>query len=188
MIFEKQVRVPLERVGAIIGRSGRTKMKIEEACVVEIDVDSRSGEVMIRSSDPASMQPFKASEIVYAIGRGFAPDRAMKLLEGDNQLCVIDLREFAGRSPTQIERVKGRLIGERGKARRNMEQLSDTMISVYGRTVSVIGSGDKLRTAVDAVTQLCNGSMHSSVYGRLESVRRRNKIEKTILWEDQRVF
>ena len=40
------------------------------------------------------MQPFKAMEIVTAIGRGFSPENAMTLLEGENTLHVIDLREF----------------------------------------------------------------------------------------------
>ena len=189
MIFEKTIRVPTDRVGVIIGRSGRTKSEIELACTVCIGVDSKSGEIKISASgDVERMRPFKAVEIVSAMGRGFSPSRAMKLLDGENALYVIDLREFAGRSPAQIERIKGRLIGEGGKARRNMERLSDTLISVYGRTVSIIGEAGRLKIAVDAVTLLCNGRMHGTVYGRLESVRRRDKMERAKLWKGQNVF
>lgn len=137
---------------------------------------------------PDPIDPFKAADIVLAIGRGFAPDRAMSLLGDDRALHVIDLREFAGKSPSQIERIKGRIIGERGRARRSMESLTGASISVYGRTVAVIGSTASLRMAVDAISSLSSGSMHGAVYGRLEAARRRQKAERMILWEGQNVF
>ena len=127
-------------------------------------------------------------EIVTAIGRGFSPDTAMTLLKGENSLHLIDLREFVGKNQTQIERIKGRIIGEGGKARSNMENLSGSSISVYGRTVAIIGSPHQLKLAVDAISSLSSGSMHGSVYNKLESARRREKIEKLKLWEDQNVF
>ena len=136
----------------------------------------------------AQIQPFKAAEIVTAIGRGFSPENALTLLEGDNMLHVIDLREFAGKSNANIERIKGRLIGEGGKARRSMENLSRAKISVYGKTAAIIGSPGKLKLVVDAISSISNGSMHGAVYNRLEAANRKEKIEKMKLWEDQDVF
>jgi len=127
-------------------------------------------------------------EIVTAIGRGFSPENAMTLLDGENTLHVMDLREFAGKSNANIERIKGRIIGEGGRARRNMENLSGTHISVYGRTVSIIGDASKLRLIVDAISSISSGSMHGAVYDKLESANRRTKQEKMQLWEDQDVF
>jgi len=75
-----------------------------------------------------------------------------------------------------------------GKARTNLERLSDTEISVYGRTVSIIGSTTKLKLAIDAISSLSSGSMHGSVYGKLESARRQSKLDKLQLWENQDVF
>jgi ribosomal RNA assembly protein len=187
--FEKVIRIPSDRIGALIGKSGKIKSKIENACSVILEIDSDSGEIMISGNGSVEdIQPFKAVEIVTAIGRGFSPENAMKLLKGENTLHVIDLREFAGKSPSQVERIKGRIIGEGGKARENMENLSDTRISVYGRTVAIIGETSKLKIAVDAIAALSSGSMHGSVYNKLESARRRDKAEKMKLWEDQDVF
>ena len=195
MIFEKLVRIPTQRVGVLIGKSGDVKSKIESSCFVKLDIDGTSGEIFIKTIDDNNnnnniekIQPFKAVEIVIAIGRGFSPQNAMQLLKGDNALHVMDLREFGGKSPNQIERIKGRLIGEGGKARRNMENLSGTIISIYGRTVSVIGNTKNLRLAVNAISSISNGSMHGSVYTKMESARRREKIERMQLWEDQNVF
>jgi len=185
MSFEKLIRIPNDRIGALIGKSGRIKSKIEKSCSVKLEIDSESGETLISSTGKISdIQPFKAMEIVMAIGRGFSPDTAMTLLKGENALHVIDLREFAGKSPAQIERIKGRIIGEGGKARINMEHLSGSNITVYGRTVSIIGSPSQLKLAVKAIVALSNGSMHGSVYNKLEAARRRDKTERLKLWED----
>ena len=189
MSFEKLIRIPNDRVGVLIGKSGNVKSKIEEACYVSLEIDGDTGEVFVRTQgDVDKIQPFKAIEIVTAIGRGFSPENAMTLLKGENALHVIDLREFAGKSNANVERIKGRIIGEGGRARRNMENLSGTNISVYGRTVSIIGDSSKLRLAVDAISSISSGSMHGAVYTKLEAANRTAKQERMKLWEDQDVF
>ena len=189
MSFEKLLRIPNDRIAVLIGKSGNVKSKIENSCHVSLDIDGETGEVLIKSNgDVEKIQPFKAMEIVTAIGRGFSPENAMTLLKGENTLHVIDLREFAGKSNANVERIKGRIIGEGGRARRNMENLSSTHISVYGKTVSIIGDASKLRLAVDAISSISSGSMHGAVYTKLEAANRKEKQEKMKLWEDQDVF
>jgi len=189
MSFEKLIRIPNDRIAVLIGKSGNVKSKIEKLCHVSLEIDGETGEVFITSQgDVEKIQPFKAMEIVTAIGRGFSPENAMTLLQGENALHIIDLREFTGKSNANVERIKGRIIGEGGRARRNMENLSGTRISVYGKTVSIIGDASKLRLAVDAISSISSGSMHGTVYAKLESANRRDKQEKMKLWEDQDVF
>ncbi len=185
MSFEKLIRIPNDRIAILIGKSGNVKSKIEKLCNVSLDIDGNTGEVLLKSQgDAEKIQPFKAMEIVTAIGRGFSPENALTLLKGENTLHVIDLREFAGKSNANVERIKGRIIGEGGRARRNMENLSGTHISVYGRTVSIIGDSSKLRSTVDAISSISGGSMHGAVYSKLEAVNRKEKQEKMKLWED----
>lgn len=189
MSFEKLIRIPNDRIAVLIGKSGIVKLKIEESCNVTLDIDGANGEVFIKSKGPVEkIEPFKAMEIVTAISRGFSPENAMTLLEGDNTLHVIDLREFVGKSNANVERIKGRIIGEGGRARRNMENLTSTHISVYGKTVSIIGDASKLRSAVDAISSISNGGMHGAVYTKLEAANRKAKKGKMQLWEDQDVF
>ena len=189
MSFEKILRIPNERIAILIGKSGTVKSKIEQLCHVTLDIDGDTGEIFIKSNDDIErIQPFKAMEIVIAIGRGFSPANALNLLKGENALHVIDLREFAGKSIANLERIKGRIIGEGGKARKNMENLTGTYISVYGKTVSIIGDTSKLKLAVDAISSISNGSIHGAVYNKLEAANRKNKREKMQLWENQDVF
>ena len=185
MSFEKLIRIPNDRIAVLIGKSGNIKSQIEKLCHVSLDIDGDTGEVLIKSQgDVENFSPFKAMEIVTAIGRGFSPENALTLLKGENALHVIDLREFTGKSSANVERIKGRIIGEGGRARRNMENLSGTHISVYGRTVSIIGDSSKLRIAVDAISAISSGSLHGSVYSKLEAANRQAKQEKMKLWED----
>ncbi len=189
MIFEKLIRIPNDRIAVLIGKSGSVKSKIEQNCFVTLNIDGTTGEVIIKSEEDLDrVEPFKAMEIIIAIGRGFSPEKAMTLINGENSLHVINLKEFAGKSSANIERIKGRLIGEGGKARRNMENLTGTQISVYGKTVSIIGNPKKLRQAIDAVASISSGSMHGAVYNKLETANRRGKQEKMKLWEDQNGF
>lgn len=185
MSFEKIIRIPADRVGALIGKSGRVKSQIEKSCFVNLVIDSESGEIEISSNGAIDqIQPFKAVEIVSAIGRGFSPQNAMKLMQEDNSLHVIDLRDFVGKSPQQIERIKGRIIGEGGRARANMENLTNTNICVYGKTVSIIGEPNHIKAAISAISSISTGSKHGTVYGKLEANRRKEKLDRLQLWEN----
>ena len=189
MSFEKLIRIPEDRVGVLIGKSGATKSKIEKTCSVKLDIDSKNGEVEVLGNvADEKFQVFKALEIVTAVGRGFSPEKAMRLLKGENTLHVINLREFGGKTPEQLERFKGRIIGDGGKARTNMENLSNANITVYGKTVSIIGEPTQLKLAVDAIESLLNGSMHGYVYKKIEAGRRQDKFARLQLWENQDVF
>lgn len=188
MSFEKIVRIPVDRVGALIGKAGKVKSQIEKACFVKLEIDSETGEVEIVTDGSVSqIQPFKATELVSAIGRGFSPESAMKLLKEEYVLHVMDLRDFAGKSQQQIERIKGRIIGEGGRARVNMENLTNTNICVYGKTVSIIGEPIQIKLAVSAISSISSGSRHGSVYGKLEANKRKQKMDRMKLWEDRDV-
>jgi len=186
MSFEQAIKVPKDRVGVLIGKSGKVKSMIEEACGVKLEIDSEYGDVTIRNSaKPEDMQPFKAVEIVTAIAKGFSPQRANRLLESENVLHIIELKEFVGKSDSALERIKGRIIGIDGKARKTMEQLTGAYISVYGHSVAIIGNSDEIRLANEAIAMLAKGSMHKSVYNMLQEARRKAKLERINLWEDQ---
>ena len=47
MSFEKLIRIPSDRVGVLIGKSGNVKSKIEESCYVSLEIDGDTGEVFV---------------------------------------------------------------------------------------------------------------------------------------------
>ena len=189
MSFQHNIKLPRERIAVLIGKGGRIKQDIEKRCGVEIEIDSESGDAVVTTGEKKPiehMEMFKAVEIITAISRGFSPQRAMRLLEGEEMFQQIDLRDYTGRSPNALARIKGRIIGEGGKSRRTIEELSGASMSVYGHTVCMIGTYHELRLATDAIDMLCKGSMHKSAYNMLQEARRRDKIDRMRLWEEKR--
>lgn len=186
MSFQHTLKIPRERIGALIGKSGRVKQQIEKRCGVEIEIDSETGDAIISGSKPVEqMEAFRAVEVITAISRGFSPERAYHLFDDEEVVFQqMDLHDYAGKSPNALERIKGRIIGEGGKARRMIEELSGTYISVYGHTVAFIGNYGEVKRATDAIAMLAKGSMHKSVYTMLQRARRRDKIDRMRLWED----
>ena len=180
------VKIPQERVGVLIGPDGRTKEAIEKKLSVSLQIDSQAGDVTITQNtteqDPTIL--FRAREVVTAIGRGFSPERAFRLFEDEDiVLEVIDLREIVGKSLSDIKRLEGRVIGKAGKTRKIIEELTETYVSVYGYTISIIGSMEQIEASREAISMLIRGSQHSTVYRFLHKKRRELKKKKLELWE-----
>ena len=51
MRYEKLIRIPTDRIGVLIGKSGNTKRLIEEKCLVNLDINSQDGEVIIKTKN-----------------------------------------------------------------------------------------------------------------------------------------
>ncbi len=180
------VKVPRERIGALVGPDGRVKASIEKKLSVGLRIDSQTGDIQITlmptAQDPTVL--FRAKEVVTAIGRGFSPEHAFRLLEDDETMLeVIDLRETVGRSQSDMKRLKGRVIGKAGKTRRIIEELTEANICVYGHTISIVGEIDQVEIAKEAVRMLIKGSLHGTVYRFLHRKRRGLKKKKMELWE-----
>ncbi len=183
----KVIKVSKDRIGSIVGKNGSVKSEIESRCNVLLNIDGESGDVSIRMKNGGSIidnDVFKASEIVMAISKGFSPQRSFRLMEEDSLLQFIDLREYSGKSMNSLDRIKSRIIGQSGRSRKNIEDYTGAYLSVFGHFVGFIGNFEETTLAVDAVTMLCKGSSHRTVYQTLEEYRRKKKLEKMELWEE----
>jgi ribosomal RNA assembly protein len=180
------LRIPKERVGVLIGPEGKIKKSIEEKLSVELQIESEDGGITVtmneKAEDPSLL--FRAKDVITAIGRGFSPEHAFRLIRNEEAILdVMDLRTIFGRSESDIKRIKGRIIGMEGKTRKIIEELTDTDVAVYGHTVSIIGNIEEAQAAREAIQMLINGSMHSAVYRFLHKKRRELKKKKLELWE-----
>jgi ribosomal RNA assembly protein len=167
--FSYEMKIPEERVGVLIGASGKTKKRIEEMTQCTLDI-SQEGDVIISGSDAVLL--YTAREIIRAIARGFNPTIALLLLKPDYMLEVIDISDYAGKSKKARIRIKSRLIGTKGKAQKEIERLANVDIAIYGKTISMIGLIDDVQIARQAVEMLIRGSMHKTVYRFLEKKRK----------------
>ena len=167
--FSYELKIPQERVAVLIGTDGETKKEIEFASKCILDI-SKEGDVTISGEDALLL--YTAREIVHAIGRGFNPKIALYLLKTDYAFEIIDMKDVAGKSKNTLQRLKGRVIGKGGKSREEIERLTDTYISVYGKTIGVIGETMQVSLAREAIAMLLGGSMHKTVYQFLEKKKK----------------
>ncbi|RLG80355.1 MAG: RNA-processing protein [Thermoprotei archaeon] len=166
-LYEK---VPLDRIGVLIGQNGKVKEEIMRRTRTIITVDSTTGTIVIEPAMPTTtaLELMKARDVVRAIAYGFSPERAFRLLDEDQVLVVIDLKQYVGDKPNHLQRVLGRIIGEGGRARRVLEEMTETYISVYGTYVAIIGDYESANIAKNAVELLIEGRRHGTVYRYIE--------------------
>ena len=192
MISEVRVNasIPKDRIGVLVGPKGTVKSRVEDSMGVDLTIDSETGLVDIRlrkdTQDPSNA--LRAKDIVVAIGRGFSPERALTLVNEDNTLDVLDLHDIFGKNEAEIRRVDGRIIGREGKTRKIIEEMTGTLVSVSGHTISIIGTYESVSTAKDAIEKLLKGRQHGTVYKFLRRKKSEAKKEKALgLWEGQQV-
>jgi len=169
--FSYELKISKERVAVLIGKNGSVKNDLEKETKTKIAVDSKEGDIVVTGEDALLL--YAAREVIRAIGRGFNPDIAKLLLKQDYSFELIAITDFVGEN--HLVRIKGRIIGSDGKARRIIEELTESYVCVYGKTVGIIGTHENIVAAKRAVEALLSGSPHASIYKFLEKRRREMK-------------
>ena len=166
------IKIPQDRIAVLIGKKGEVKDEIETSTTTVLDINSEDGDINISGEDPITL--FTCAEIVKAIGRGFNPEIALNLQKIDYTLEIISIADYA-KTKNDFMRLRGRVIGKDGKARRIIEDLLEINICVYGKTISLIGRGENVALGRRAMESLLAGSPHANIYKWLEKQRSINK-------------
>lgn len=174
-MFEYQLLIPKGRVGALIGEKGKMKRLIERKTNTSLVVNEE--EINIKGDD--SYQAWLCKKVVKAVGRGFNPVDALKLIKEDYVLKLVNVMDYA-RNQKDKFRLRGRVIGEDGKTKHTIERLTNCKISVYGKTIGVIGPATRAGDAVEAIKMLLLGSQTNSVYKFLEK-KEKMRIKKELI-------
>ncbi len=171
--MEEIIRVGHNRLPVIIGPNGTVKREIQRRTKTKIDIDSVLGEVTI-SSDHSFFEVHTAKNIVSAISRGFSPNDAFKLLKENNSLEIIPIDDFVKNSKHRHTQIKGRVIGREGRIKQIIEKKFYCLISVYGKTVSIIGDEERIKDARESVEKILSGAKHSTI---LKSIKRKSLLD-----------
>ncbi|MFW5746300.1 MAG: KH domain-containing protein [Nanoarchaeota archaeon] len=168
-VFRYELRIPKDRIAVLIGKGGQIKDKLEDETGATIQVDSKEGDVFIEGHDVLSL--YQLRDMVKAVGRGFNPETAFLLLRQDYTFELIQLKDYSPHQNHQ-QRIKGRVIGRAGKTRHLIEQLTDVFVTIYGKTIGIIGPIENVTVAGRAIDMLLSGSPHANVYKWLEQKRK----------------
>ena len=169
-MYQEEIKIPKDRIAVLIGTSGKFKSRLSKLTNTKIVIDSKEGIVTLESLD--SMDLYNLVPIIKAIARGFSPGVAELLLNENCSLEILDMKEFAGNSKKKLLRLKSRCIGNQGKARENIEQMTNTHISIYGKTISIIGLIEDTTNAKHALEELLQWAPHGNVYRRIHERKR----------------
>jgi ribosomal RNA assembly protein len=167
--MEEEIKIPKERIAVLIGEKGATKRDLQRSTHTKIKISSSEGDIKIEGKDPYLV--YVTAQIIKAIARGFNPDIAKMLLKDDCQMEILNIKDYARHTKNDIRRIKSRAIGTKGKARRTIERLTNTHISIYGKTIAIIGLIEDVQLARRALDKLLRGSPHGPVYKWIERQR-----------------
>jgi len=174
-VYEYKLLIPKERVGVLVGEKGKTKRLIERLTGTKLKIDEE--EVTIKGVD--SFNAWACQNVIKAIGRGFNPKDAIKLVKEGFVLEVIDVMDYA-RNQKDKYRLRGRVIGEDGKTRRHLENATQTKIIVFGKTIGIIGKENDVRDALEAVKIILQGSHIKTAYKFLEK-KAKSRLKKELI-------
>ncbi len=152
--------IPEERRGVLIGKAGSVKKEIERKTGTAINISPSGVEI---SGEGIGL--LTARDIVQAIGRGFSPEASLLLLDEDYQIDIISM---SGETKNTTIRLFARVIGKQGRVKRAIEEATECSISVYGKTISIIGRWDRIPEARRCIELLLEGKEHSTVRGYLK--------------------
>ncbi len=179
-------QVPSENKEIFLKHFDEIKNYIEEKLKVKVEIDNSSSLIIIEPLDnntsPADM--IKTRDIIQALSIGFVKEEALRLLDEENVLITVDIKSKVGDSNNHIKRVLGRIIGEDGRAKKTIEEITGTSIHIGNNVIGIIGDYNRATIAQYGIELLIDGKMHSTVYKRLESMMRDIKRQDlTNLWE-----
>ena len=171
----QEIKIATNRVGVLIGKGGSTKKELEAKTHTTITIDSREGLIKVEGAEEHTLLVLRAVETINAINGGFSPERAFELLDDEDLLLdIIDLSRTAD-NPHQLDRLKGRIIGKDGRAREQIENMTDVDLSVFGHTVALIGYPEQMKTARAAIDMLIEGIPHENVFAFLDRKKKEAK-------------
>lgn len=157
--MRESILAPQKRIGAL----SKMLKEIEQQLKVKIKLKTNVVEL-----DGEGLQLYRAKMIVKAVARGFAPEDAQRLFDEQQQLEIIELTDL---NQKKAERIKSRIIGTNGKTKYMIERFTECKISIYGKTISLIGGWEQIQNAKKAIEMFIRGAKHASVYGFLRSIK-----------------
>ncbi len=144
---------------------------LESLCKrLECSIEIRDGNEVLINGDAYS--EYNARNVIHAFGRGFDIKKALRLLDDEYFFRYISLKE-AYRNAGQMKRIKARLIGEHGRVREYIEEVSGAYIEIWGDTIGIIGKVEEISVAVPAIEVLMEGGTHKKAYRVMDAVRRK---------------
>ncbi|MEM5827927.1 MAG: hypothetical protein QW197_00240 [Candidatus Aenigmatarchaeota archaeon] len=120
----------------------------------------------------------KAKEVLEAFCFGFDEEECKKIYKKNYKFETIKIKDFLINKDNRdrLRELKGRVIGERGIFKRNLEELTKSKIIISRNVVGFITSEENLSLLRTAIEMILAGKKHSTVYKFIQKELERRKI------------
>lgn len=153
-----------------------TLSKLSDETGADIQFNEEDQNIQVEHAE--SVKEIDVLNVLKAIFMGFSYTVAINLFrEPMTRFELINIKDKT-RNYKEFKRQKGRVIGENGKAKRVMSDLTDASIEVHNDKVGIVGDMNDAMKAREAVMKILNGSPHSHVYNSLEKYKRKKNRRK----------
>ena len=146
----------------------QNKKEIEKILNIKFSIKNNIISIEAKAEDE-----FIATKVIEAINLGFKVPDALLLKDEEYTFQRINIKDLTKRK--DLKRVRGRVIGTKGKALDTIEALTDCILSIHDNSIGIIGRTEDIKKAADALKRIIQGSEHSSVYSSLERQRATEK-------------
>ncbi|HLD76483.1 MAG TPA: KH domain-containing protein [Candidatus Norongarragalinales archaeon] len=166
------VTLSRKTINALKKDNGALKKAVSQRCAVKLELEDDD---VIVEGQGGGGEEWVAEQVLKAIGFGFEPKIAYKLLEDQYFLDEVDLEAAFRGNEKKMLQYKARVIGQGGMAKKKLQELSGAFLAVSDRQVAIIGEYEEIRSAKEAILRLLEGAEHNGVYAFLEKQRQKNR-------------
>ena len=147
----------------------KNKRLLEKSLGVKIN---NKGRIVFVNGD--ADKEYLSLEVLEAINLGFSVKRALILKKEGYILQKINIKDITKRK--DLERVRARIIGTKGKTLTTLYNLTDCYISIDENNIGIIGDAENIKDAIQAITSIILGSKQGNVYSRIERGKKKRKL------------
>jgi KH domain-containing protein len=143
-----------------------TKNKKQLEKRLGVVISNRGREIKING---APENEYFAEQVIIALDFGFVFSDAIRIKDDECIFETLNVRDYTHRQ--NLENVRARIIGTRGKTLNTIRELTDCSLEVNGNQVGIIGPVTTIKNAESAVISIIQGAKQSNAYRFLEKNR-----------------
>ncbi|GEM_PF-1426845 len=115
---------------------------------------------------------YKFDKFIKAIKANFDIKLSSNILYNDWDVIEIDLKKAVNKKINHLIRIKGRIIGENGKALQEIMFLSGAYIKIDNRYIYILGDHLSIETAYEVIKRIVSGAKHTTSYRFAEEYKK----------------
>lgn len=150
-------------------RITKNKKRLEKE--LNVKISNRGKEVYIKGS---AENEYIAEKVILALDFGFPFSDTMSIAKG-NEFEILNIKDYTHRK--NLEKVRGRIIGTKGKTFSTLCKLTGCCFEIKDNSVGIIGPPECMKNAQEAIISLAQGAKHGNVYKGLEKNQPKEEID-----------